>query len=86
MAHHQSALKRIRIAEKQRQVNRTSKSKLRTLTKAVRSAESKEEAQEALNRALPVLDKLAGKHLIHANKAANQKSRLTRFVNNIPAK
>jgi small subunit ribosomal protein S20 len=86
MAHHQSALKRIRIAEKQRQINRTSKSKLRTLTKAVRSAESKEEAQEALNRVLPVLDKLAGKHLIHANKAANQKSRLTRFVNKIPAK
>jgi len=86
MAHHQSALKRIRIAEKQRQINRTSKSKLRTLTKAVRTAESKEGAQQALNRVIPELDKLAGKNLIHANKAANQKSRLTRFVNNMPAK
>ena len=83
MAHHQSAVKRIRIAEKNRIVNRTYKSKLHTLTKAVRAAENKEEAQKALDRVVPFLDKMAGKEMIHANKAANQKSKLTRFVNNL---
>ena len=86
MAHHQSALKRIRIAEKNRQINRTNRSKLNTLTKAVRGADNKEEAQKALERVIPFLDKMATRNLIHEKKAANQKSKLTRFVNNMPAK
>jgi len=86
MAHHQSAVKRIRIAEKNRLVNRNNKSKLNTLIKAVRTAENKEDAQKALDKVVPFLDKMAGKNTIHANKAANQKSKLTRFVNKMSAK
>jgi small subunit ribosomal protein S20 len=80
MAHHKSAIKRIRSSEKNRIVNRDNRSKLHTLTKAVREAENKEEAQKALDRVIPFLDKLASSKTIHANKAANQKSKLTRFV------
>ncbi|MBE0551431.1 MAG: 30S ribosomal protein S20 [Calditrichales bacterium] len=83
MAHHQSALKRIRTSEKKRQVNRQNKSKLHTLTKAVRIAESKEDGQNALNRIIPFLDKLASNNVIHKNKASNQKSRLTKHVNQL---
>jgi len=84
MAHHKSAIKRIRTSEKNRLVNRTNKSKLHTLTKAVREAENKEEAQKALVRVIPFLDKLTNSNTIHVNKASNQKSKLTRFVNQMP--
>ncbi len=81
MAHHKSAKKRIKTSENNRLVNRNNKSKLNTLTKAVREAENKEDAQKALVRVVPFLDKMAGSDTIHANKAGNQKSKLTRFVN-----
>lgn len=80
MAQHQSAIKRIRTSEKNRLVNRHRRSQLHTLTKSIRNAETKEEAQKALERILPYLDKLVHKNVIHKNKAANQKSKLTRFV------
>ena len=83
MAHHKSAFKRIRTSRKRRLVNRQRKSKLLTLTKSVRNAASKEEAQTALQRVLPYLDKIASKNIIHDNKAANQKSKLTKFVNSL---
>lgn len=83
MAHHKSALKRIRTSRKRRMENRHNRSKLHSLTKAVHTAESKETAQAALNNAMPVIDKMAAKGLIHKNKAANRKSRLAKYVNKI---
>ena len=67
MAHHQSAIKRIRTAAKQRTVNRQYRSKLQTLIKSVRSAKKKKEAEEVLSKALPYLDKMASKKIIHKN-------------------
>ncbi len=83
MAHHQSAVKRIKTSAKKRLVNRQRKSKLLTLTKSVRNSTSKEEAQTALKKLIPFLDKIAGKGVIHRNKAANQKSKLTKFVSSL---
>lgn len=83
MAHHKSAFKRIRISGKRRLVNRQRRSKLVTLTKAVRNASSKENAQTALERILPYLDKAVSQGIIHRNKAANQKSKLTKFVHSM---
>ena len=83
MAHNNSAFKRIRTSRKRRLLNRHRKSKLATLTKAVRSASSKEDGQIALQRVLPYLDKIASKRIIHPNKAANQKSKLTKCVNSL---
>jgi small subunit ribosomal protein S20 len=81
MANHKSAFKRMRIAEKNRVVNRRSRKRLTTMIKRIRTAASKEEAQKLLPETVAMLDKSAAKGLIHANKAANQKSSLTRFVN-----
>jgi small subunit ribosomal protein S20 len=81
MAHHKSAIKRIRTSEKQRITNKQHRSKLHTLTKSVREADSKENAEAGLNRVTTFIDKMAAKGLIHRNKAANRKSRLARFVN-----
>ena len=81
MAHHKSALKRIRSSEKRRTRNRQDRKKLKTLAQAVRSSENKEVAQQALAAALPFIDKISAKGILHKNKAARQKSKLTKFVN-----
>jgi small subunit ribosomal protein S20 len=46
-------------------------------------AKKKKEGEEALAQALPYLDKMASRNIIHKNKAANQKSKLTKYVNQL---
>lgn len=79
MANIKSAKKRAIQAEKRRQHNASRRSMTRTCIKKVVAAieaGNKEEAQSALNAAVPVLDRMATKGLIHKNKAARHKSRL----------
>lgn len=83
MANSAQARKRARQAEQSRQRNSSQRSMLRThiknVIKAI-AAGDKEAAQAALNKAVPVIDKSAGKGLIHKNKAARHKSRLAQHV------
>ncbi len=81
MAHHKSAIKRIRQSEKRRLRNKAYKSKMKTFIKKVRTSESYEEALQRLKEAYSVIDKLAQKGIIKKNTAANKKARLARFVN-----
>lgn len=83
MAHHKSALKRIRTSEKSRLLNRKYKDTMKKAVKSVLTAGNKEAAETNLKQTIVVLDKLASKGIIHKNKAANQKSRLTRFVSKL---
>lgn len=83
MANHKSALKRIKTSEKARIANRQYRSKMRTAIKAVLSLENKENAESKLKEAVSILDRLAIRGIIHKNNSANQKSRLTRFVNSL---
>ncbi len=83
MAQHKSAEKRSRQSVKRRAANKTTKSEVKTLIKTVRSEKDKEKASAALKEASSVLDKLAAKGTIHRNKAANQKSRLTKLINKL---
>lgn len=85
MATHQSAIKRNRQAKKRTLKNRQERSTLKTITKKVLSAPSQADAKTILSEVSSTLDKMAGKGIIHRNKAANQKSRLSRFVNKLPA-
>ncbi len=85
MATHQSAIKRNRQAKKRALKNRQERATLKTITKKVLAAPSQTEAKTLLNDVSSTLDKMAGKGIIHRNKAANQKSRLSRFVNKLPA-
>ncbi|AUD78556.1 30S ribosomal protein S20 [Kangiella profundi] len=80
MANIKSAKKRARQAEARRQHNASRRSMLRSYIKKVVyaiEAGNKAEAQTALERAIPVIDKAANKGIIHKNKAARHKSRLT---------
>ena len=83
MAHHKSALKRIRSSEIRRLKNRHNRKKLKTLIQSVRSSENKEQGEKSLAQALPFLDHAVSKGIIHRNKAARQKSNLTKYVKNL---
>ncbi|WP_439182955.1 30S ribosomal protein S20 [Carboxylicivirga taeanensis] len=83
MANHQSAKKRIRQIEKRRLHNRYYAKTARNAVKALRGTSEKEAAQELLPKVTSMLDKLAKKNIIHKNKAANLKSKLTKHVNTL---
>ncbi|MGC1181542.1 30S ribosomal protein S20 [Legionella sp.] len=83
MANIKSAIKRARQNVKLRQHNASARSMFRTYVKNVlKAVESgnKEAATNAYAKAQPVIDKAAGKGLIHKNKAARVKSRLNARV------
>ncbi len=83
MAQHASAAKQARKARKRELRNKHYQSLLKTVIKQVRQAKEKDKATVALRRAVKLLDRLAGKGIIHRNKAANQKSSLMKYVNAI---
>ena len=85
MANHKSALKRIRANEKKRLLNRYQAKSTRTVVKRLRATNDKNEAVELFKTASSMLDRLAKKNIIHKNKAANNKSRLAKFVNGLAA-
>lgn len=79
MANIASAKKRARQAGKRRLLNGSQRSLLRTQIKKVVAALAKgdkEAATRAYQEALPVIDKMTSKGMIHKNKAARHKSRL----------
>lgn len=83
MANSAQARKRARQAEKRRRHNASRRSMVRTCIKRVRAAiEAKdaEAAQAALTEAVPILDQMAAKGILHKNKAARHKSRLAAAV------
>jgi small subunit ribosomal protein S20 len=83
MANHKSAIKRIRANASKRLRNRYQAKTTRTFIKRLRGAASKEEAVALLPKVTSMLDRLAKKNVIHKNKAANNKSKLTKFVNSL---
>lgn len=75
-----SALKANRQNVKRRQHNRELRSKLRTALKAIRASLDEsdvEAAKEALSKTVSIVDRMAGKGIIHRNTAGRYKSRLT---------
>ena len=85
MPHHKSAEKRVRTNDKARRSNLAVKSRVRTALRRVREAKSRSDAQARLETALSVLDRAAQKGVIHRTTASRNKSRLTLFVNKLPA-
>ncbi len=81
MANHKSSIKRIRANAAKRLRNRYQAKTTRNAIKRLRSTTVKTEAAELLPRVISMLDRLAKKNVIHKNKASNNKSKLTKFVN-----
>ena len=88
MANSNQSRKRARQAESRRKHNASRRSLLRTNIKKVLkaiSAGEKEDATSALQTTMPIVDKMAGKRIIHKNKAARIKSRLVKKIKLISA-
>jgi small subunit ribosomal protein S20 len=83
MANHKSSLKRIRSNAAKRLRNRYQAKTTRNAIKRLRDTTSKADAQPLLVKVISMFDRLAKKNVIHKNKASNNKSKLTKFVNNL---
>ena len=88
MANIKSAKKRAKQAVVRNMRNTAQRSQLRTAVKKVLKALDANDAtnaQEAFNVAQPILDRFSARGLIHRNKAARHKSRLTARIKALKA-
>ena len=88
MANIKSAKKRARQAEKRRRHNAGLRSMVRTYIKKVVNeiaTGNKENAQKAYLEAVPVIDRMVSKGIIHKNKVARHKSRLSDHIKDMAA-
>ncbi len=80
MANHKSCEKRIRQDKKKTLHNKYYAKTMRNAVRKLRTIENKEEAVKLYPTVQKMLDKLAKKNVIHANKAANIKSKLSAYI------
>ncbi len=88
MANIKSARKRARQGEKRRQHNMAMRSKVRTHIKKVLAAiaaGNKEDATARYKEAVPVIDAMVSKGILHRNKADRHKKRLNTSIKAIAA-
>ena len=83
MANHKSSLKRIRQTATRKAHNKKKKKTARNAVRDLRATTDKAAASAALPKVASMLDKLAKRHIIHTNKAANLKSKLAVYVNKL---
>jgi small subunit ribosomal protein S20 len=88
LANSPQARKRARQAEKLRRHNASLRSLVRTVIKKVVAAidaGEAEQARTAYSEAVPVIDRMADKGILHKNKAARHKSRLNARIKALSA-
>jgi len=88
MANTAQAKKRVRQNETHRQRNASARSLVRThIKKVVKAIEDRKvkEAEAAYQAAIPIIDRMASKNIIHKNKAARHKSRLLASIRKLAA-
>ncbi len=83
MANHKSALKRIRSDKKKRLNNRYQRKTCSTFIKKLQNTTDSKSASKQLNTVTSMIDKLAKRRIIHKNKSANLKAKLTKHVNKL---
>ena len=90
MANNKSAKKRIQIADRNRLINKSYKSTVKTLTKKTiencekfkndPNVDNKNLVKASLNKAFSLIDKAVKKNVLHKNNGANKKSKINNFV------
>ena len=93
MANNKSAKKRIQVAERNRLVNKSYKSTVRTLTKKTLAncekykqnpnTGNKDLIQSSVNEVFSLIDKAVKKNVLHRNNGANKKSRINKVVKSL---
>lgn len=86
MAHHKSAKKRMRQYAKRRLENRYYAKTARNAIQQLKETTDKEDALKIYPKVASKIDKLSRRNQIHKNKAANIKSKLMRYINNLEEK
>ncbi len=90
MANNKSAKKRIQIAERNRLLNKSYKSTVKTLTKKTLencekykkepNEENKNLVSTSLNKTFSLIDRAVKKNVLHKNNGANRKSKINNVV------
>ena len=78
-----SAKKRHRQSLGRRAHNRSIRSEIRTRTRKLLTIESAAEAEVSLKQLYSLLDRAAGRRIVHPNAAARQKARLARHLSRL---
>ena len=89
MANTKSAEKAARQAEKHRAHNIALRSRMRSALRKVIAAIASgdpENARQSFREAVPMIDTLVSKKIVHRNKAARHQSRLAARIRKLPAK
>jgi len=85
VANSPQAKKRVKQANRAAELNKSARTRLRTFIKKVvyaLRAKKFDDAKSAYQQAVPVIDRMVNKGIIHHNKAARLKSRLNRHIKN----
>ena len=87
MAHHKSAMKRIRQTAAHTERNRAGRSKVKHTVRAFREAvaSNAEGLKETLSKAVATISKAASKGIIPAKRASRKISRLAKLLNSAKA-
>ena len=90
VANNKSAKKRIQVAERNRLINKSYKSTVKTFTKKTLdycekykkepNEDNKNLVKESLNKAFSLIDKAVKKNVLHKNNGSNKKSKINNFV------
>ena len=83
MANHKSAIKRIRQTKTRNAKNRLQHKTTRNAIKVLKETTTKKDAEKQFTNVTSLLDKLAKNNVIHKNKSANLKSKLSKHVNSL---
>jgi small subunit ribosomal protein S20 len=83
MANHKATKKDVRQSASRRERNRYYGKTTRNAVRDLRAATDKATAGKELPEVISMIDKLAKRGIIHKNKAANLKSKLTKRVNTL---
>ena len=78
-----STLKRVKQSQNRKLRTKHYKSMIKTAVNNLSNANNQSDAEPLLRRAVSLIDKVAGKNIIPKNKAANQKSQIMVFYNNL---
>jgi small subunit ribosomal protein S20 len=81
MANHKATEKDVRKVKVRRERNRYKGKTTRNAIRKVAGSATFDEAAKDLSTTIAMIDKLAKSNIIHKNKAANLKSKLTKKVN-----
>lgn len=84
MAHHKSAIKRIRTTGESKERNRASRSRVKNAVKTMRETLATGDAAASavtLNETMSMLHKMARKGILHRRTAARRISRLAKATN-----